>query len=487
MLFHSTSFLLLFLPVLFIGFHLARELPGGGKLALWILLAGSLLFYASWHPPFVWILLFSIFFNYGAGLLIEILRRQGDGLLLTILGVSVNLFLLGVFKYATFAAENFRLLTGIGLPDPGLILPIGISFFTFQQIGYLVDVHRGDNAERSLGRYALFVSFFPQLIAGPIVSWKELLPQLGSPARKQRLIGIAAGASLFSIGLFKKVVLADSLDDFVEPVFRAIDGGAAVSAADAWVGLLSYSFQIYFDFSAYSDMAIGLAACFGLRLPMNFDSPYKATSIIDFWRRWHITLSRFLRQYLYIPLGGNRAGPGRQTANLFVTMLLGGLWHGASWNFVFWGALHGMLLGVNHAWTRWARAPRLGLWPARILTFAAVGAGWVLFRTETFGGAGRLYASLAGLGGPEARTILDAADARAVLAALLLILIAAWYLPNSMRYLGGVRMALGRSVEGPPRPFSWRPTFLHAIFIGLLLGLALAFFQGEAEFIYFQF
>jgi len=404
MLFTAFEFVFLFLPATFLGFMLLRRV-GDIAGALW-LIAASLFFYAFWNAAYLWLLVPSILVNYALG---RALARQTAGTakkLLLAAGVATNLGVLAWFKYAGFLAANLGLLTGWDLALGTIVLPLGISFITFQKIAYLVDAYRGHARDPSFVRFALFVSFFPQLVAGPIVHHAEIMPQL-QPGRWKRATATAAatGLSLFAIGMFKKVVLADGVAPIANLAFGEAAQGLAPAPAAAWAGALAYTLQLYFDFSGYSDMACGLALLFGIRLPGNFYSPYKAASIIDFWRRWHITLSRFLRDYLYIPLGGNRKGPARRHINLFLTMLLGGLWHGAAWTFVIWGALHGAFLIVNHFWNallrRDAKAPRsrIGRVFGWLLTFVCVMVAWVVFRAESTGAAMRIYEGMLGLNG----------------------------------------------------------------------------------------
>jgi len=314
---------------------------------------------------------------------------------------------LGYYKYANFFIENINLAFDTGWNVEAIILPLAISFFTFQQITYLVDAYRGETREYNFLQYALFVSFFPQLIAGPIVHHREMMPQF-SKARgfSLKYEYIAVGLSIFFLGLFKKVVLADSMSGYVAETFSVVSHGDLLSFFEAWKGTLAYSFQLYFDFSGYSDMAVGVAFLFGIRLPLNFNSPYKARSIIEFWQRWHITLSRFLKDYLYIPLGGNRKGKARRYSNLMITMLLGGLWHGAGWTFVIWGALHGTYLIVNHVWRSACdllgftnRANRFYRFLAGLLTFLSVSVAWVYFRADSLEAANLMVKCLAGYGG----------------------------------------------------------------------------------------
>src|ERR1700746_3620391 len=395
MLFSSYTFLFQFLPAVALAFAAARRhSPRAGIL---VLTAASLFFYGAWRPVYLLLLIASVAANFSLGLLMQDpLRRRAVGLV----GVAFNLALLCYYKYTNFIFDSINMLTGAPLPFVNIVLPLGISFFTFQQIAYLVDVMRGAPVERDVVSYTLFVSFFPHLIAGPLVHHAEMIPQFKRGRTSRSAVLAARGLAIFAAGLFKKVVIADNLAQFVSPVFAHVDAGGGVTTQWAWCAPLPYTLQIFFDFSGYSDMAVGLALLFGIRLPVNFRSPYKALSIIEFWRRWHITLSRFLRDYLSIPLGGKRLGTGRRYNNLMLTMLLGGLWHGAGWTFLIWGGLHGFYLVVNHRWRdhkrRWPEGT-VGQGTAWGLTFLAVVIAWVFFRARTLGGAGEMLASLAGL------------------------------------------------------------------------------------------
>src|SRR6195952_465568 len=396
MLFSSYAFLFQFLPVVALAFAMARRVSP--RCGIWALAFASLIFYGAWKPVYLLLLLASIGVNFWLGLRMEDPQRRRR---IGTFGVTLNLALLCYFKYTNFLFDSFTALTGAPLPFVNVILPLGISFFTFQQIAYLVDVMRGAKVERDIVSYTLFVSFFPHLIAGPLVHHAEMIPQFKRGRTGRSAVLAARGLAIFAAGLFKKVVIADNLAQFVTPVFAHLDAGGGVTTQWAWLATSAYTLQIYFDFSGYSDMAVGLALLFGIRLPVNFRSPYKATSIVEFWRRWHITLSRFLRDYLYIPLGGNRLGEARRYQNLMVTMLLGGLWHGAAWNFVIWGGLHGIYLCVNHLWHRWrgdspaptSMAARIG---CRAITFFAVVIAWVFFRAKTAAGAWQMLGSLFG-------------------------------------------------------------------------------------------
>ncbi|GAB4178328.1 MAG: MBOAT family protein [Rhodocyclaceae bacterium] len=407
MLFNSPEFIYLFLPVALAGyFGLARW---SHRVAATWLTAASLFFYGWWNPAYVGLLLGSIFFNYAMGLVLarESLRpREARRSALLALAVGVDLGLLAYFKYANFFLESANAVLGTRWHAGDIILPLGISFFTFTQIAFLVDAWRGIAREFNFIHYGLFVTYFPHLIAGPVLHHKEMMPQFGRPATyRPDWENLAVGLTIFAIGLFKKVVLADGVADYARPVFAAAGEGPALSFLEAWGGALAYTLQLYFDFSGYSDMAIGISRLFGVTLPLNFNSPYQALNIADFWRRWHMTLSRFLRDYLYIPLGGSRRGGARRYVNLMLTMLLGGLWHGAGWTFVVWGALHGFYLVVNHAWENVKQ--RLSLpsgcgWTRALawsITFLAVVVGWVFFRAESLDAALAMLAAMCGANG----------------------------------------------------------------------------------------
>src|SRR6266853_2348450 len=359
MLFSSYTFLCQFLPATVLAFAAARR--HSPRAGIMVLAGASLFFYGAWRPVYLLLLIVSISVNFALGLRMEDpLRCRAIGMF----GVAFNLAVLCYFKYTNFIFDSLNTLTGAPLPFVNIVLPLGISFFTFQQIAYLVDVMRGARVERDIVSYTLFVSFFPHLIAGPLVHHAEMIPEFKRARSGRSAVLAARGLAIFVAGLFKKVVIADNLAQFVSPVFAHLDAGGGITTSWAWLATLAYALQIYFDFSGYSDMAIGLALLFGIRLPVNFDSPYQASSISEFWIRWHITLTRFLREYVYFPLGGNRRGPWRQALNILITMFLSGLWHGAGWTYVIWGSLHGSYLVVAHQWRRFitSRAWRLDHW-----------------------------------------------------------------------------------------------------------------------------
>ncbi len=489
MLFNSFTFVLFFLP-LALGGYTALRLAGRARAAKVFLVAASLFFYGWWELRGVAIIVVSIAINYSLSLLME--RWPARSRLVLTAGIVFNLGLLGWFKYYNFLAGALDALPGVDLGLRHIALPLAISFFTFQQIAYLVEAWRDGKAADSVLDYCLFVLFFPHLIAGPITHHKEMLPQF-KVAGHGRLdpAFVTIGTVIFILGLAKKVVVADALAGFADPVFALAETGRPLAPAAAWSGALAYTFQLYFDFSGYSDMALGLGLLFGIRLPINFASPYKAASIIEFWRRWHISLSRFLRNYLYIPLGGNRHGRVRRYLNLFATMAIGGLWHGAGWTFLAWGALHGIYLMVNHAWRHAfgetqgpsSRAPliRLAGWA---LTFVAVVFAWVPFRAASFHGALAMAAAMVGAGGDAAAPMPGPAALTVAAAALL-----AWLAPNTAELAGYPASVPGAEVETAPlapcRPLL--PAGLAAAALGAAAALALAKMPDPGIFLYFNF
>jgi D-alanyl-lipoteichoic acid acyltransferase DltB (MBOAT superfamily) len=410
LLFNSYPFLFGFFPAVLAIYFLAARF--GDRARLTVILAASLFFYGWWDVRFLALLLGSILANYAlSGRLADAVAcndtRRADRWIA--LGVALNLTVLGIFKYANFFVANLNAVADTDFNFVAIVLPLGISFFTFEQIAFLVDIRRGHPWRPDLLEFAVFVSFFPRLVAGPILRYREIEPQFDFAARVRPTgTDLAGGLSIFFVGLFKKAFLADGIAPHATSVFAASAAGTPVDLLIAWGGVLAYAAQLYFDFSGYSDMAIGAARCFGIRFPMNFASPYKAASIIDFWRRWHMTLSRFLRDYLYIPLGGSRRGPVRRYVNLMITMLLGGLWHGANWTFICWGGLHGLYLMINHGWIGIAerstalsrlRATQIFAAFGFALTFLAVVIAWVFFRAPNFTVALDLLAAMSGLHG----------------------------------------------------------------------------------------
>ncbi len=391
MLFNSYEFIFAFLPItFFIYFYLNhKRLTEASK---GFLVFSSLFFYSWWNIAYLPIILSSMLFNYIVGNSLNNGKghhRFSKKSILTF-GIISNIALLGYFKYTDFLIDNINLLSDNHIPTLDLALPLAISFFTFQQIAYLVDSYRQETKEYDFLNYSLFVTFFPQLIAGPIVHHSEMMPQFAKTRNKvKNYRNIAMGLFIFSIGLFKKVVIADT---FAVWATAGFDTATTLNLFEAWATSLSYTFQLYFDFSGYTDMAIGLALLFNIKLPINFNSPYKATDIQDFWRRWHITLSRFLKDYVYIPLGGNRKGEFRTYNNLLITFIIGGIWHGAGWTFVFWGFLHGIALVINRAWSKLGF--KLWTWLAWLITFNFVNIAWVFFRAKEWDDAVKVLCSM---------------------------------------------------------------------------------------------
>jgi alginate O-acetyltransferase complex protein AlgI len=395
MLFSSFTFVFGFLPLTLLAYWLARNRFDSISAGQWVILVASFAFIAAGTWLDLSLLLISLVVNW---LFLILLARSGDDnrKIVLVAGLIFNLGFIAIFKYADLLADTLNDVMAVAIPEPHLPLPLAISFYTFQLIALLVENARHRWPPPQPKMMALFFSFFPHLLAGPLLWFHEVRPQL------ERLRPLAPetflpGMMMLSIGMFKKAVLADSLAPLANGYFAGLEKGASPGLIDAWSGTLAYTFQIYFDFSGYSDMAVGLALLFGIALPVNFYSPYKAASVIDFWRRWHMTLSRFLREYLYIPLGGNRRGAVRRWVNLMLTMTIGGLWHGASWNFALWGGTHGLMLAINHAWRGTGIVlPRFAAW---MLTFVGIVFCWVLFRTQTVGAALSNFAGLLGING----------------------------------------------------------------------------------------
>jgi len=537
MLFNSPEFIFFFLPITLILFFALGKISH--RLAISLLLFASLFFYSWWKLEYLLLLLASMLFNYCWGMLLgQNLPIHQKKLYLGI-GFLVNLGLLGYFKYSNFFLESTNYLLNLSLPVQKIALPLAISFFTFQQIAYLVDVYSGKIKDRSFFHYGLFVCFFPQLIAGPIIRHQDILPQFRQESTFQfNIKDLAIGISIFAFGLMKKIVIADSLSVYVDLVFGNAAWGDSPTLFEAWGGALSYTFQLYFDFSGYSDMAIGLARMFRIKLPQNFNSPYKAFCLIDFWRRWHITLSNFLRDYLYIPLGGNRKGTIRRDFNLMVTMLLGGLWHGAGWTFVIWGGLHGIYLVVNNYWH--TLLEKRGYHPdspqgfIRVIgiaiTFILVVGAWVIFRADSIWVALSILKGMIGLNGttiPETianrlgliqdllatwgvnfRYFSPWAEHDFIMPFLwaIALLPVNWFLPNTQAWMSGFEATADPSSEQikPPqhsqsepetlisnyfnRP-TWQLSTRYGILIGSILFITLKFalVLPKTNFLYFNF
>ena len=512
MLFNSPVFIFIFVPITLLAFFLLNA-AGRPLLARGWMVVTSLFFYAYWNPAYLPLLLGSLVVNYAISHFMHGQTERRPRQVLMIAGLVFNLGVLGIFKYANFFVDSFNVSFGTGFSLAKIILPLAISFFTFEQIAFIVDTFKGKTKRYNPIDYSLFVVFFPQLIAGPIMHPQEMLPQFAGKRHRFQTDDFSIGLTLFLIGLGKKVLIADTLGAFGSPVFDATLAGATPTLFEAWGGTLAFTLQLYFDFSGYSDMAIGLGRMIGVHIPLNFNSPYQARNIIDFWQRWHMSLSRWLKEYLYIPLGGNRKGTVRRYLNLMITMLLGGLWHGAGWTFVLWGGLHGIYLVINHGWRNLSKRTGLtlenrgGRFLGRALTFLAVVVGWTYFRAEDLSAANTLLAGMVGANGVSLPQQLSGvlAPVRGAIESLgmtfaglgsfngfgfLLIvplLLVVWFVPNPQRWMAWTKPTY-QAIDRPSHR-QWRP----APWIGVLLGIALFliikgfFTQAPTEFLYFNF
>lgn len=461
MLFNSYEFIFAFWPLTFVIYFLLNRFcpPVAGK--LWLALA-SLFFYSWWSIKSLPLILISIMFNYFMGRSIAQKDRspRARKLLLT-LAITGDVLLLGYYKYADFLITNVNSLLSNQIELLNLALPLGISFFTFTQIAYLVDAYRGKAKEYSIINYVLFVTFYPHLIAGPILHHKEMMPQFDRVRSKSIIPGnVARGLFIFCIGLFKKVVIADTLAPIASQGF---DVSTHLGLVEAWVTSLAYTLQLYFDFSGYSDMAIGIALLFNIKLPVNFNSPYKAVSIQDFWRRWHMTLSRFLKDYIYIPLGGNRKGVSRTYFNLVITFVIGGIWHGAGWTFVVWGLLHGIAQVVQRLWNKTGIS--LPSWVYWFITFLFINFSWIFFRAETWNDALKVLRGMFNFG--EIHVSIDLLGQVVLISAAL-----------------AVALIARNSMEMKNR---FAPNLKYAAFIAFLFVFSILYFNQVSEFLYFTF
>ena len=479
MLFNSYAFVLAFLPAVVLGYFAIARLSAFAANAF--LAGASLFFYAWWKVDFLWILLGSVAVNYFVGhrLSRDAAAGRSERWVLAA-GVAFNLALLGYFKYTDFFIANVNAVAGVNLPLLRIALPLGISFFTFTQIAYLVDAWKGKAAEYSATNYVLFVTFFPHLLAGPIIHHREMMPQFADPKLKRLdWENLARGLALFALGLAKKVLIADNLAPWANAGFAQAH---SLTFADAWLTMLAYVMQLVFDFSGYTDMALGVALMLNIRLPINFDAPYRSADIQEFWRRWHITLSRFLRDYVYVPLGGNRKGEARMLVLFVVTFAIGGFWHGAAWTYVIWGTMHGVALVVLHFWRKLGRPlPRV---VAVAVTFLFVSAALVVFRAPSLADAGAILTSVAGLHGFDpSLTVWQWAGLTHPVPA-----------PERLRELGilavfAVAMVLtftpknAHDIARSVRLSAPLPRFA----FGLLLAAGLVFIENASEFIYFIF
>jgi alginate O-acetyltransferase complex protein AlgI len=511
MLFNSFSFIFFYFPIVVIGFYLIRSRTHEGAIAL--LAGASIYFFCQWNLHYLWLLLLSIIMNFTFGCAItaflKISRKRA--LLLLRLSLAFNILILGYYKYTGFFLETMHQAFGTQWSLGQIILPLGISFFTFTQIAFLVDSYQGKVKEYSFLNYLLFVTYFPHLIAGPILHHAQMMPQF----QRKDTYSInwennSKGLMMFIIGLAKKTLVADYFSTIAKPIFESASLGNTPLLVESWMGVFAYTLQLYFDFSGYCDMAIGISLFFNIRLPFNFNSPYKSLNIIDFWRRWHITLSTFLRDYLYIPLGGNRHGYAKRYINILVTMLIGGLWHGAGWTFVVWGGLHGIYLLINHAfrdlcnsWTNHSpyvvadRLPARLILPVRLIertlssgmTFLAVSTAWVFFRSNDLPAA---FHVLAGMIGKNCLSWHHHAHLE-IYWPIYIGLLAVWFLPNSQEWIG---LEMSPQVQTTSKDtitsflFKWNPNhWWNWAMPGIIFAICiLVLTNGKpSEFLYFQF
>jgi alginate O-acetyltransferase complex protein AlgI len=482
MLFNSYEFIFFFVPVVFLVYFFLNSQRFLIVAKIW-LVGSSLFFYSWWNISYLPLILVSLIFNYYIGNALNNYQTRITRKVILVIGIVVNVSLLGYYKYSDFFISNVNTLFSTNYKLLELALPLAISFFTFQQVAYLVDAYRNETKEYDFLNYALFVTFFPQLIAGPIVHHKEVMPQFDQLKKKiMNYRNIALGIFIFSIGLFKKVAIADT---FATWATKGFDQTETLTFFEGWITSLSYTFQLYFDFSGYTDMAIGAALLFNITLPVNFNSPYKALDIQDFWRRWHITLSRFLTQYLYIPLGGNRKGKIRTYMNIFIIFFVSGLWHGAGWTFIFWGVLHGVATIVNRFWK--SLGFRMNKYIAWFVTFNFVNLAWIFFRATSWEDATKVLKGMAGLNGiaiPNFEKLLflesygvtfasyfvDLGQLIIIIPSLILILIVVVFNKNSNKLSQ-----------------NFRPNILVSIFISVIFVYCISNFNKISEFLYFNF
>lgn len=534
MFFNSYEFIFLFLPLTLLGFYKLGDLGNKRLQFIWLIIA-SLIFYGRWNPAYVLLLLTSVGVNYTVGLALtqaHLTTNEKLGKLWLIAGIIFNVGLLGYYKYSNFFIDTANSAFGTSLFISSIVLPLGISFYTFQQIAYLFDTREGETKDYSFLEYCLFVCFFPYISAGPIVNHKEMMPQYSKQSTFKLDQGdLIVGFTIFSMGLFKKVIFADQIALYANPIFSAAAQGIPLTVSEAWMGALAYTLQMYFDFSGYSDMAVGVGRMFGFRLPLNFNSPYKAVNVIDYWGGWHMTLTRFLTRYLYNPIAlsmsRRRVKQGKSLikrgvgslgafANLvaipmIITMFIAGFWHGAGWQYIVFGVLHGVYLSINHGWhmirkrlghdlkqSHWW-AQRLG----QLITFIGVVIALVFFRAPNVSTANALLASMVGGHGLSlaksawfVNDVIDNPSAGIEFIALLLLIV--FWLPNTHWWMAKYEPALGynpsQNLKHQPQwlvkfwqNLEWRPTRTWAVISAAITVTAFLGLSRVNQFIYFQF
>ncbi len=461
MIFNSYEFLFIFLPVFFILFYYLIN-KGRQSYAVFLIAIASVIFYSLENLNFLWILILSISFNYFIG---EMIIRKNLSKFFLFIGIFFNLSLLIYYKYTIFFLNSLISFTELSLAVPNIVLPIGISFYTFTQLAFLIDAYNNKSRHYTFTEYISFVTFFPHLIAGPILIHRHFIPQLrktnfGKPTNNR----IYAGLVFFCIGMFKKVMIADSISPVVGVLF---DNSFYLTTLEAWTACFLYTIQLYYDFSGYSEMAVGLALMMNVKIPINFNSPYKANSIIDFWRRWHISLSYFLKEYLYFPLGGSRKGFYRKYFNLLFTMIIGGIWHGAGFTFLIWGIMHGMFLCINHM-SRYIKIV-INKNVSWLITFLSVSISWVVFRAENVGNAWEIISSMFGL----RNFSFESSHISNIEFYVIFIIIFIFWLKNAPNTR---QLAITR-----------KTSYLVSGFCSVILYLSILNFNEVTEFIYFQF
>lgn len=505
MVFHSYQFILFVLPLCYAGFVLSHRI-GGWNAAFAFLTGASLAFYAQWSVTLLALLMASVVANFSVGsLLMRVRARPTFASTVLILSIAANLFALGYLKYANFLIDIANH-AGAGFSHINLIIPIGVSFYTFIQIGYLIEVYAGQVDRPTFGQYVLFATFFPCVTAGPLVQQKEMFAQLKDRADKAfNPATLAAGLTMFSMGLFKKVVFADQIAPYAETVFQAVFTGQGLSALVAWLGATCYALQLYFDFSGYSDMAVGLGCIFGIKLPLNFASPFKATDISEFWRRWHISMTRFFTAYIYTPmavrgmrsmLGTDQSGMLRYVktaaAPALTTFLIAGIWHGAGWTFVVYGLIHGLAIAVFLGWSRW----RTHSLPSPIgwaMTMAVVVSALVVFRAPDLASAVRMLGAMwtFGFWSPFAPGVEQLAfDLRTATALVVVLGAVVLLMPNTQEILHRAQVSIDRLNDGAAREaglLAWRPSLSGSIAVGFLFCIALGSIGAGSTFLYYQF
>lgn len=502
MLFYSYEFMYLFLPITLVGYFLISKL-GNKAVNMWLVFC-SLFFYSYWNPPFVILLIVSILVNYAFGFKLQ--KNRSRPLLIT--GISLNLLCISYYKYAGFLVSNFNVFTNYNVNIGNIFLPLAISFYTFQQIAFLVDSYAGriDSKNKGFWRYSLFVTFFPQLIAGPIVHHKEMMPQFGDKKKfRLNFRNISIGLSIFIIGLFKKIVIADGIAEIVYPVFE-LAGSSNVSFLESWIGASAYTLQVYFDFSGYSDMAIGLARMFNIKLPLNFNSPLKATSITEFWRRWHMTMTRFFTDYVFNPISMHflrrqiiKGGKGDMPLHLttFINLTLIGLWHGANWNYIFFGIMHGVFLVVHRLWIKYYKNHNrkcsfnyIGV----AITFIVFSVSSVMFRTEDLKVVASMYRGMFGFNEFIPGKCCEINSTVRTLIIFLSAIIIAFVLPNTHQIMHTIRpvcdMNPVEKIVGWQRKLLWRPSLAWSLILMLFVIISIVTLLDSSkiqDFIYFQF